>query len=184
VSSVNRILKSLVGVFVLSAAVVAAPAFAEMKVGVINYQRLMAESPQAKLALEAIQTEFKPREADLQRTQGLLKGKEEKLQKDAATMSEAQRAQAEKELRDGARDFTRKQQEIQDDFNARRNEEMTKLQRVLVEEVQAYSKTQGFDLVLADGVIYFANSLDITPAILGSLTARKAPAPAASKPAK
>jgi Skp family chaperone for outer membrane proteins len=61
---------------------------------------------------------------------------------------------------------------------------MTKLQRVLVEEVQAYSKAQGFDLVLADGVIYFANSLDITPAILGSLTGRKAPAPAASKPAK
>ena len=47
------------------------------------------------------------------------------MQKDAATMSESQRSSAEKELRDGYRDFARKQQEVQDDFNARRNEEMS-----------------------------------------------------------
>jgi len=96
-------------------------------------------------------------------------------------MSDDQRARAEKDLRDGARDLQRRQQELQDDFNARRNEEMGRLQKSLVEEVQAYSKTQAFDLVLADGVIYSTNGLDITPAIIASLQNRKA-APAA-KPA-
>ena len=62
---------------------------------------------------------------------------------------------------------------MQDDFNARRNEEMTRLQRSLLEEVNAYGKAQGYDLVLAEGVIYATNSLDITPAILTALQSRK-----------
>ena len=77
-------------------------------------------------------------------------------------MTEVQRAAADKELRDGYRELQRKQAEVQDDFNARRNEEMSRLQRVLLEEVGVYAKAQGFDLVLAEGVIYATSSLDIT----------------------
>jgi outer membrane protein len=179
---VNRIARTLVPALLLGAGLLAAPAWAaDMKVGVVNYGRLMQDSPQAKVALDAIRAEFAPREKELQGTQGSLKAKEERMQKDAATMSESQRSSAEKELRDGYRELARKQQEVQDDFNARRNEEMSRLQRTLVEEVQVYAKAQAFDLVLADGVIYFNAALDITPAILTALQARKAPA--AAKPA-
>ena len=180
----NRISKILVpGLVVLAS--FAAPAWAaDMKVGVVNYGRLMQDSPQAKAALDGIRGEFAPREKELQGQQTSLKAKEDRLQKDAATMSEGQRSQADKELRDGYRELARKQQEVQDDFNARRNEEMSRLQRALIEEVQIYAKAQSFDLVLADGVIYFNNSMDITPAILAALQARKpGAAPAAAKPA-
>lgn len=177
----NFKLKSVMAAAVLTGSLLSAPALAELKVGVVNYQRLMAESPQAKAATDVIRNEFTPRENELQRLQGTLKAKEEKLAKDAATMSDDQRNRAEKDLRDGARDLQRRQQELQDDFNARRNEEMGRLQKSLVDEVQAYSKAQGFDLVLADGVIYVTNGLDITPAIITSLQNRKA-SPAA-KPA-
>lgn len=179
----NLKLKSVMAAALLSGMVLSAPALAEIKVGVVNYQRLLGESPQAKVANDTIRNEFLPRENELQRLQGSLKAKEEKLTKDAATMSEDQRSRSEKELRDGARDLQRRQQELQDDFNARRNEEMARLQKALVDEVQAYAKSQGFDLVLADGVIYFSNGLDITPAIITSLQNRKA-APAAKPAAK
>ncbi len=86
-------------------------------------------------------------------------------------MTPDQRARADKDLRDGARDFARKQSELQDDFNARKNEEMSRLQRILIEEVRTYAKAQGFDLVIADGVIYSTPTLDITPQILSALQA-------------
>ena len=168
----NRICKFLVPGLILSAGLVA-PAMADLKVGVVNYGRLMQDSPQAKAAEDAIRAEFATRQSDMQRQQASLKAKEDKLQKDAATMSESQRSQVEKDLRDGNRDLARKAQEMQDDFNARRNEEMTRLQRSLLEEVNAYGKAQGYDLVLAEGVIYATNSLDITPAILPALQSRK-----------
>jgi len=162
----------------VAATLAVVPAHAELKIGVVDYGKLMEESPQAKTVVEAIRTEFTPRQRDLQTQQAALKSKEEKLQKDGATMTEDQRQRSEKELRDSYRDLSRKQQEVQDDFNARRNEEMSRLQRTLIEEVRVYAKAQNFDLVIADGVIYSTPTLDITPAIL---TALQSHAPAAGK---
>jgi outer membrane protein len=174
---VNPVLKSTALAIAASLVFVAAPAFAQTKIGVVDYGRLMDESPQATTALDAIRNEFAPKQKDLVNQQQALKTKEDKLQKDAATMSADQRTRTEKELRDGYRDLERKRQEVQEDFNARRNEEMSRLQRTLIEEVRNYAKAQGFDLVIADGVLYANPALDITPAVLANLKSR-APAPA------
>jgi len=175
---------------------VASPAWADLKIGVVDYGRLVEESPQAKSALEAIRTEFTPRQRDLQNQQATLKTKEDKLQKDGATMSQDQRTNSEKDLRDSYRELQRKQGEVQEDFNARRNEEMSRLQKTLIEQVRVYAKAQNFDLVIADGVIYTTPTIDITPAILAQLQANPgagashakaaapATAPAAPAPAK
>jgi outer membrane protein len=174
------------GAAALVALMMAMPAGAQIKIGVVDYGRLMEEAPQAKAALEAIRNEFTPRQRELQTQQTTLKTREEKLQKDVATMSPDQRSKAEKELRDAAREFQRKQAELQDDFNARRNEEMSRLQRTLIEEVRTYAKSQNYDLVVADGVIYATGSLDITSAILSGLkgNAKSSAAPAAAAPAQ
>jgi outer membrane protein len=160
----------------------ALPATAEIKVGVIDYAKLLDESPQAKAVSAALRDEFGPRYQQLVSQETQLKAKGEKLQKDLATMTPEARAKAEKELRDGARELERKKQEWQDDSNAKRNEEMTKLQRSLIIEVRDYAKAQNFDLVIAEGVIYATPTLDITAAVLQSLLAR-APKPAAAAPA-
>lgn len=178
----KSIVKSGLSGTVLALALAAAPAaWADIKIGYVDYGRLGEESPQAKAALEAIRNEFNPRQRDLQNQQQALKAKQDKLEKDSATMSQDQRGRAEKELRDGARELARKQGEVQDDFNARRNEEMSRLQRTLIEEVRTYAKAQNFDLIIADGVIYSTPALDITPAILSALQA-KGPKPAAAPP--
>src|SRR5579864_4231723 len=170
---------------------VASPAWAELKIGVVDYGRLVEESPQAKAALDSIRTEFTPRQRDLQNQQASLKAKEDRLQKDGATMSQDQRTNSEKDLRDGYRELQRKQSEVQDDFNARRNEEMSRLQKTLIEQVRIYAKAQNFDLILADGVIYTTPTIDITPAILAQLQAHPGAAksgtpatPASPPPAK
>jgi outer membrane protein len=166
----------------LVAAFLAAPAFAEVKIAVVDYGRLVEESPQAKSALEAIRNEFTPKQREMQQQEVALKAKEDKLEKDGATMTPEQRSRAEKDLRDGARDLQRKKAEVQDDFNARRNEEMSRLQKTLIEEVRSYAKAQNFDIVIADGVIYSVPALDITPAILASLQSRAPKAAGSAAP--
>jgi outer membrane protein len=87
-------------------------------------------------------------------------------------MSEDQRQRAEKELRDGQRDFERARGEFQDDISARRNEELSRLQRTLGEEVRAYAKANNFDLVLtAEGLAYAAPTYDVTAGVLAALQA-------------
>src|SRR4029077_19004527 len=96
-----------------------------------------------------------------------------------------QRTRAEKELRDGARDFERARSEFQDDISARRNEEMSRLQKTLGDEVRSYAKAQSFDIVLStEGVVYAAPAYDVTPAILTALQARNAASPTALPAAK
>ncbi len=163
----------------------AAPAWAELKIGYVNYSQLMQESPDAKTVSEALVNEFQPRRRELQTLQTTLKAREDKLTKDGATMTDDQRAREDKEIRDGERELQRKQTEAQDDLNSRRNEVLSTLQKSLIEQVRAYAKSQNYDLIVADGVIYATNSVDITPQVLTALQARagKAPAAAAPKPA-
>ncbi|GAC1460611.1 MAG: OmpH family outer membrane protein [Steroidobacteraceae bacterium] len=156
-----------------SGALAALPARAETKIGVVDPARLLEESPQGKAISESLRGEFSPRERTLQAQGQALKAKQEKLQKDGATMTEEQRTRAEKDLRDSARDFERSKGEFQDDFTARRNEELSRLQRTLGDEVRTYAKAQGFDLILsAEAAISFAATIDVTPAILSALQAR------------
>jgi outer membrane protein len=142
---------------------------AELKIGYVNYARLLQESPQAKSIQESLRTEFEPRQRDLVNRQKSLKARADKFQRDAATMTDDQRTSEAKELRDTDRDLQQKQSDLQDDFNAKKNEELSRLQRSLIQEVQSYAKAQGYDLVLAEGVIYATSSIDLTPAILTRL---------------
>jgi outer membrane protein len=178
------IIRKLAVGLVMAGCAAALPAWAQTKIGVVDPQRLLEESPQGKAASEAMRAEFAPRQRTLQAEEQALKAKQEKLQKDGATMTEDQRARAEKELRDGARDLERARGEFNDDATARRNEEMSRLQRLLGEEVRTYAKAQNYDLILtAETLVYSTPAFDITPAILTALQAHATSTPAATKPA-
>lgn len=176
-------------ILALSGALLApwAPAYAQAKIAVVNVQRLMEESPQAKAAMQALQDEFAPRQREIVAAQKDLKAREEKLQRDGAVMAESERRTAEKDLRDGQRELARKQNEYVEDLNLRRNEELGKLQRSLLQEVQTYARGANFDLVIGDSVLYANESMDITAQVLSALQARfksgaPAPRPATPKP--
>src|SRR4051812_17589950 len=71
----------------LIAGSMAVPAMAEIKVGVIDYARLLEESPQAKVVQGALTSEFGPRYKALVAQEASLKTKSDQLQKDVATMT-------------------------------------------------------------------------------------------------
>ena len=159
-------------------------ASAEIKIGYVDFQKLMAEAPQVKSTMQALQNEFGPRQRELVAMQNDLKARDEKLAKEGAIMAEADRAKAEKQLRDQQREFSRKGGEFQDDLSTRKNEELGKVQRYLLDEIRTYSSAQGFDLVLGEGVFYSKPQLDITAQVLEVLKTKPAGLPAsAPKPA-
>jgi outer membrane protein len=154
-----------------------ASAQAQAKIGVVNVARLLQEAPQAQAASAALENEFAARRRDLEGQQRDLKAKEDKLQKDGATMAEADRRNQEKALRDGQRELARKQNEFLEDLNVRRNEALGQLQRAVLQEVQTYAKAAGLDLVVADA-LYASPSVDVTSQVLSALQAKGGKAPA------
>jgi outer membrane protein len=158
-------------------------ASAEIKIGYVDFQKLMTEAPQVKSAMQSLQNEFGPRQRELVAMQNDLKARDEKLAKEGAIMAEADRAKAEKALRDQQREFSRKGGEFQDDLSTRKNEEIGKVQRYLLEEIRTYSGAQGFDLVLGEGVFYSKPQLDITAQVLEVLKTKPVTLPNTPKPA-
>jgi outer membrane protein len=182
----------IIGSSILAGMTLLAPlgaAQAEAKIAVVNVPRLLEEAPQAKSAMQALQDEFAPRQKEIVQQQKDLKAKEDKLNRDGAVMAENERRNAEKDLRDGQRELARKQNEYVEDLNLRRNEEIGKLQRSLLQEVQAFARTSSYDLIVGEGVLYVNESMDITAQVLSALQARykatggAVPKPATPKPA-
>jgi len=152
-----------------------------LKIGFVNFGQLVEASPQAKAAQAALESEFMPRQRDVAAQQKTLQEKSDNLKKEAAVMSEADRTRAERELRDLELNVNRRFKELQEDLNLRRNEEVGKMQRALLQEVQAYARANGYQLVVSDGVLYAAEGIDITPQLIAAIKA-KAPAAPASTP--
>jgi outer membrane protein len=155
-------------------------ASAEIKIGYVNFQKLLEEAPQTKTAMQALENEFAPRRRELMTMQNDLKSREEKLQKEGALMAEADRVKAEKTFRDEQREFSRKAGEFQDDGSTRKNEEIGKVQRFLVTEIGTYANAQGYDLVVGEGVFFAKGPLDITAQVLAVLATKPASVPAAA----
>jgi outer membrane protein len=177
-SSIFAIVTTLAAVATLATA--HAQTATQVKIAYVNVQRLLQESPQAQAASAALEGEFAGRRRELEAQQKDLKAKEDKLEKDGAVMAENERRTAEKTLRDGQRELARKQNEFLEDLNVRRNEALGQLQRTVVQEIQTYSKTAGYDIVVTDA-LYASPSLDITNQVLAALQARGKGA-AATKP--
>ena len=175
--------QNIFGALLIAAALVAAPGAGAqaLKIGFVNFGRLLEESPQAKSAQQALEAEFMPRQREVAAQQKSLQEKTDKLQKEAAVMSEADRVRTEREVRDLELNVNRRFKELQEDLNLRRNEEVGRMQRALLQEVQAYARANGYQLVVSEGVLFAAEGVDITPQVV---TAIKSKSPAAATPPK
>jgi outer membrane protein len=131
----------------------------------------MDRAPQTKAMFTALQEEFAPRQREFEAKQKEFQEFAEKVQKDASVMGEAERRNAEKTLRDLQRDVTRLQTEIQEDANLRQNEELGKLQRSIMKEVQDFAQAQGYDIIVSDGVVFASTSVNITEQVLRAVEA-------------
>jgi outer membrane protein len=145
----------------------------EVKIGFVNVAQVLQEAPQAEAARKRLEQEFAPRDKRLVNQQKELEQLQEKLNRDAAVMSDAERGKLEREILSKQRDLKRAQDEFREDFNIRRNEELGKLQREIFEAIKALAKDEEYDLLLTDGVVYASDQIDVTEKVKQRLQASR-----------
>jgi outer membrane protein len=144
-------------------------ASAELKIGVVNAIKILEGAPQAEAARKQLEKEFASRDRDLVARQKTIKEMEDRLARDGATMAEAEARKLERDIVSKRRDLKRDQDEFREDVNLRRNEEFGKIQKEIVQSIQDVAKSEGYDLILGEGVIYASDKTDITNAVLERL---------------
>jgi len=158
-------------VAVLGALALAAQAQAEdFRVGFVNTDRIFREANTAKAAQAKLEQEFSRREKELNDLGNTLKAASDKFEREAATLSESQRQQRQKQLIDQDRDFQRKRREFQEDLNARKNEELQQVLDRANRVVKQVAEQEKYDLILQEAV-YINPKHDITEKVIRALNA-------------
>ena len=143
----------------------------ETKIGFVNTERILREAPPAKAAQVKIEQEFSKREKDLQDMSARIKSTSEKLDKDAAVLTESDRARRQRELTDLDKDFQRKQREFREDLNQRRNEEVANVLERTNKVIKQIADAEKYDIILQDAVTVNPR-IDITEKVLKALNAK------------
>lgn len=167
----NSTIKRVLGALTLAAV----PLFVqaqELKIGYVNSERVLRESAAARAASAKLEGEFGKREKELGDMAGRLKTASDKFEKDAPTLSEAERNRRQRELVEQDRDLQRKRREFQEDLNQRRNEEFATIQERTGRVIRQIMDAEKYDLILID--VGFAGSrVDITKKVMDALNSGK-----------
>jgi outer membrane protein len=144
----------------------------ELKVGVVNSDRILRDSQPARAAMQKLEAEFSKRDKDMQEMGARLKSTAERFEKDGPVMSETDRVRRQREIAEMDREFQRKQREFREDFNQRRNEELQGLLERTNRIIRQIAEQEKYDLIVQEAV-YFNPRIDMTERVLRALNNAK-----------
>ena len=121
---------------------------AELKVGYVQVDKILQDAPQTAESGKKLEREFSPRSQELDRMSKQIKDLEAVLDKDGLTITEADRRNKERDVQNIKIEFQRKQRELREDINLRKNEELGNLQDRINKAVQSVAEAEGYDLVV------------------------------------
>jgi len=170
----KKILAVVFPLFFMSVVSINSAYAADIKLGVIDTQRIMAES---KAAIAA-QAQF-AKEVEEKRNAYLAKQKEaqalqEELNTKGSSMSVSVLTEKQGKLSQEIKELNRMKNDIEQDLKTRDNELGQELLTEIYEVVSEYSEEEGFTLILEKtGVVTFDDAIDITDKIIQLYNSRQ-----------
>ncbi|RJG10155.1 MULTISPECIES: OmpH family outer membrane protein [Pseudomonas] len=151
-------MRKLTQLVLLSVAFMATPAFAEMKIAVLNYQMALLESDSAKKYAVDAEKKFGPQLNKLKTLETDAKRIQDRLVKEGEKMQQGERERLELEFKQKARDFQFQSKELNEAKAVADREMLKKLKPNLDKAVEEVIKKGSFDLVLERGAV-----IDVKP---------------------
>ena len=140
---------------------------ADLRIGFVNFRRIMAAAPQRDEVNERLEREFGVERDALLQAQSELRDMERRLE--TIRHGDAYN-ELERQVINKRRDVSRRDSDYRDNINVRRNEEMAKLQKMIGDEILSQAKEAGYDIILNDiGVFYVSERADLSPLIIKRL---------------
>ncbi len=141
------------------------------KVGIIHIQNAIISTKDGQQAATELQNKFEPRRKELEKKQSEINTLQEQLRKGANTLSEEARQKLMREIDAKTRSLNRDTEDAQSEFDQEQQKILQELGGRLMQVIDKYARDNGFALILdvsspQTPVLYAANSIDITQAIV------------------
>lgn len=135
------------------------------KVGYVQMKVIM-QSQQSMDVGKRLMAEFKPRNAELEKSRKQLQEKEAALEKDAASLSQKDYSSKLREIQYLKIDFERKKNRQHEDFLMRKQEELNNFQESINNAVNTLGQNEGYDIILYNTGGYISQKVDVTDKVL------------------
>lgn len=139
----------------------------DIKIGVVNTEKILRESMSAVMAQKKIDQEFQARDARIKQLSAKAKALQQELEKNADTMAETERRSKERELASLSRQYHRAQQQMREDLSLRQNEEYSLILERINQVIKELAEVQSYDLILQlQDSVYRSARIDITDQVI------------------
>jgi outer membrane protein len=166
-----------------------AAAYAQSKIGYVNFQKALAELDEAKAARARLETMKDQKQKDLDKAQDQLKKDKDTFDKQASTMTEQARNDKAEALQKRFIELQQNFEKGRAELSQKENEEFQPIVGKMRTIINSIAQKEGFTMVFdAGGIAYAPDSLDLTPQLVRTYNeqnkAKASSAPAAAAPAK
>ncbi|MFU8816885.1 MAG: OmpH family outer membrane protein [Pseudomonadales bacterium] len=166
--------KNILSGSLLCLALVAGSAVAQLKVAVLDTQRALLESEEARQLLQTAQSELEKEQNEVNELGMEIMALQEQLQKDAEVMSPTELRRRQKTIEDKQIDYQFQVNRLQKEVQDRRQELMQVMAPKIDAVLQDLIEVEGYDLILQRGNLLYANSRhDITRKVTEKLNERR-----------
>lgn len=142
----------------------------DIKIGVVNTEKILRESLPAIQAQRKIEQEFVPRDEDIKKMAVQAKTLQDKLEKDGITMEETERRNLERKLANLSREYQRAQKQMREDLSVRQNEEYSLILERTNQAISRIAEIEKYDLILQlQDSVYRSQRIDITDQVIRTL---------------
>jgi outer membrane protein len=148
----------------------AAPA-APAKIAVLNFKQAIVTTGEGKQASALLQSQFAAQQNDLQNMQKQIQDLQSRLSNGARTLSEDEQGRLQRQGELLARQFQRKQDDLNEAVNAAQSDIIDNIGRKMLDVLDRHARESGYTVVLdtsAQGspVLYGSSQIDITPEVI------------------
>ena len=139
----------------------------DIKIGIYNNRFVFSKAPQVEAIQDKLAKQFADRISEINDIGKKLKELQEKVQRDAMTMTEEQRIQASREFQQLEIDFKTKQKQLQEDSDRAKQKELMAVEAIVQKAINKVAADEGFDLILrAEMAVFAKKKVDISEKIL------------------
>lgn len=143
----------------------------EVKIGVVDLQKIMQVSSQMKGIQEKLEKDFKPRRDKLVAMEEGLKSDMEKFKRDGTVLSQSQKKELEKKIVATQQQFEREGQQYQQELSTAHNEAMEEFYSKIRAAIAKVAESEKYDIVLQkDAAPFSVDKLDMTAQVMKEIS--------------
>ncbi len=158
-------------IFLLSCFAASSCFSADLKLGIMNVQKIIIECDAGKAAKTRFDAKMKELQSTFKTEEDALKALQDEIKKKSSAWSEEKKSEKVREFQKNGRELQAKTEDARIEMKTMQDKELEPILKALEKVVDKYGKDNGYTAIMdgKNGVVYFDQSIDISDIIVKKL---------------